>query len=371
MTLISFVVNHVKDSPKRLASFKVFQADGSSALRPLSTTRWVCRYPVVASFVENYEQLMDWFEARIYDGDLTSEDRSKALSTLKSMEKFRTYYMVRILQRLFSFVHPIHTLIQSPEISITEVKGKLRALENLLNTRGKDTEYMTSYYETIKKDALQFKIYPPTVPRSTGRGARNHGCVCLCLSESEVQVYNLDMFTTLFTDAAKSLSNRYKLECMDPLEKLESVVILGESTFINDVAAFYPVDLDADRLTTEQDIFFSYVTSKNLSENVKRLKGIQNLLSEDNTLKDILPNYTMAVRLLLVLPATSCTAERSFSCLRRLKSWLRSNMGEQRLTYLALLNISRELVDNINLKKVVNGFVKGATVRENTFLHLK
>ena len=79
----------------------------------------------------------------------------------------------------------------------------------------------------------------------------------------------------------------------------------------------------------------------------------------------------MAVRLLLVLPATSCTAERSFSCLRRLKSWLRSNMGEQRLTYLALLNINRELVDNIDLKKVVNGFVKGATVRENTFLHLK
>ena len=101
------------------------------------------------------------------------------------------------------------------------------------------------------------------------------------------------------------------------------------------------------------------------------LKGIQNLLSEDNTLKDILPNYTMAVRILLVLPATSCTAERSFSCLRRLKSWLRSNMGEQRLTYLALLNINRELVDNIDLKKVVNGFVKGATVRENTFLHLK
>ena len=94
MTLISFVVNYVKDSPKRLASFKVFQADGSSALRPLSTTRWVCRYPAVASFVENYEKLMDWFEARIYDGDLTSDDRSKALSTLKSMEKFRTYYMV-------------------------------------------------------------------------------------------------------------------------------------------------------------------------------------------------------------------------------------------------------------------------------------
>ena len=51
------------------------------------------------------------------------------------------------------------------------------------------------------------------------------------------------MSTTLFTDAAKSLSERYKLECMDPLEILEYVV------------AFYPVYLDVDRLTTERDLF--------------------------------------------------------------------------------------------------------------------
>ena len=77
MTLISFIVNYVKDSPKRLTSFKLFQVDGSSALRLLSTTRWVCRYLAVTTFLENYEQLMDWFETQMYDGHLTSDDRSK------------------------------------------------------------------------------------------------------------------------------------------------------------------------------------------------------------------------------------------------------------------------------------------------------
>ena len=42
---------------------------------------------------------------------------------------------------------------------------------------------------------------------------------------------------------------------------------------------------------------------------------------------------------MLVLPVTSCEAERSFSALRRIKNYLRSTMTEERLTGLALLNI--------------------------------
>ena len=43
---------------------------------------------------------------------------------------------------------------------------------------------------------------------------------------------------------------------------------------------------------------------------------------------------------MMVLPVTSCEAERSFSCLRRLKTYLRSTMSQERLNGLvALLNI--------------------------------
>ncbi|XP_043204789.1 zinc finger MYM-type protein 1-like [Amphibalanus amphitrite] len=45
-----------------------------------------------------------------------------------------------------------------------------------------------------------------------------------------------------------------------------------------------------------------------------------------------------------VLPVTSAEAERSFSTVRQLKSYLRSTMGEERLTALALMQIHPELV---------------------------
>ena len=46
----------------------------------------------------------------------------------------------------------------------------------------------------------------------------------------------------------------------------------------------------------------------------------------------------MLVRV-MVLPVTSCEAEHSFSTLRRVKTYLRSTMAQERLSGLALLNI--------------------------------
>ena len=50
------------------------------------------------------------------------------------------------------------------------------------------------------------------------------------------------------------------------------------------------------------------------------------------------------VHILAVIPATSCSAERSFSALRRLKTYLRNIMGQQRV---ALINIERAYANSV------------------------
>ena len=47
----------------------------------------------------------------------------------------------------------------------------------------------------------------------------------------------------------------------------------------------------------------------------------------------MLPAVEKLLRLLLISPASSCEAERSFSALRRLKTWLRSTMTQVRLNH--------------------------------------
>jgi len=46
---------------------------------------------------------------------------------------------------------------------------------------------------------------------------------------------------------------------------------------------------------------------------------------------------------MVTLPVATCTSERSFPTLRRVKTYLHSTMGSHRLNGLALLNIHREV----------------------------
>lgn len=55
--------------------------------------------------------------------------------------------------------------------------------------------------------------------------------------------------------------------------------------------------------------------------------------------KNLLDQVVVVAKLLLVMPATNVTSERSFSAMRRLKTYLRSTMGQERLNNLVILHI--------------------------------
>ena len=67
----------------------------------------------------------------------------------------------------------------------------------------------------------------------------------------------------------------------------------------------------------------------------------------ENDLFDMFPEFSNVVHILAVIPATSCSAERSFSALRRLKTYLRSTMGQQRVSNITLINIEMAYVNSV------------------------
>lgn len=64
------------------------------------------------------------------------------------------------------------------------------------------------------------------------------------------------------------------------------------------------------------------------------------------------------------MPATNATRERSFSAMRRLKSYLRSRMHEARLNHLMVLHVHKSKTDSLNLIRVANNFVASAARRQ-------
>ena len=81
----------------------------------------------------------------------------------------------------------------------------------------------------------------------------------------------------------------------------------------------------------------------------------------------MLSELSKRVRLLLCIPVTTCSAERSFSLLRILKTYLRSTMSQQRLTHLALLNCYKDLTSTLDLKILCNELITANETRQKTF----
>ncbi|BFZ15279.1 hypothetical protein BsWGS_18318 [Bradybaena similaris] len=100
---------------------------------------------------------------------------------------------------------------------------------------------------------------------------------------------------------------------------------------------------------------------------LKSVTTVIDFLKEKSYLLTMLPELVKFIRLFLTIPTTTCTAERSFSSLRRLKSYLRSTMAQTRLNSVAILNCHQHLVNELNLEDVADEFIKRKEIRGQTF----
>jgi len=72
--------------------------------------------------------------------------------------------------------------------------------------------------------------------------------------------------------------------------------------------------------------------------------------------REVFSEVMTLLKLILVNPATNAISERSFSAMRRLKTYLRSTMGQKRLNAVMLLHVHKETTDELSVIELVNTF---------------
>ena len=121
---------------------------------------------------------------------------------------------------------------------------------------------------------------------------------------------------------------------------------------LNIVLKVFGDDLSKEDLNAQLKNLSFYVVEPIL--NVKELVSFLQNMSQSQ--KRFLPEVVMLAKLLLVMPATNAVSERSFSALKRVKTYLRATTTNQRLNHLMLLHIHKEKTDSLNLVGVANKF---------------
>jgi len=167
--------------------------------------------------------------------------------------------------------------------------------------------------------------------------------------------YYKKIFYEMLDNVSSCLVSQMSSTSIKLLQLTEKFVI-GKSTNEEDkeVIEFYADDIDRERLLLHRSMFFDILRSRNV---------IVNVFKKDLLLADMLQVFVKFTHIILTMPVSTCTAERSFSSLRRVKSYTRSTMVQARLNDIAILHTHRELAASI----IDDEFIQRNYLRRKTF----
>lgn len=166
-------------------------------------------------------------------------------------------------------------------------------------------------------------------------------------SKEVVEIFDLDLF--LPNVIIKVFLDKYILgnKVQHIMDKFGEILIKHLS---------YSKDSINIKLAGEIELWHEFWINKNKIQSGEIPKTAIDLLEYCEEL--LYPCISILIQILSVLPASTSSAERCFSSLRRLKTWTRTRMGEDRLNGLALIHTHKDV--EIDIEDVINIFAKSS-----------
>lgn len=122
-----------------------------------------------------------------------------------------------------------------------------------------------------------------------------------------------------------------------------------------DLSIKYENDLNTYEFCTEIESFKFQAPA--LIEDIESASPLNILQAlHDFELIDSYPNINIALRIFLTIPVTSASCERSFSKLKLIKNYLRTTIGQQRISNLGIISIEYNTAKAINFDDLIDEF---------------
>ena len=139
------------------------------------------------------------------------------------------------------------------------------------------------------------------------------------------------------------------------------------------VLQFYTKDIDSMKLIMQLNLIPDFVAEMKKMDEYKCLKEITNLKTLAGLLKGselsraLFSEVVKLIKIHFAVPVSTAAAERSFSTLRRIKTYLRSTMTQERLNNVMILHGHKERADELDLMAVAKDFLQANDRRRNFF----
>ena len=368
------IINLIRGSPKRcaiLAGLQMQSADFSGkGLRPLCPTRWTTRQESMHSLLTNYTFVQQAL-IEIADSD-KSDAGTKANGLANTMNTFVFYFALVTGLLIFEHTEQLSKVLQSSSISVSAaLKATELARANLQSYR--DDVSWKSMWASCTSDASRLDVDLPTTSRVRRPPRRIDEGALPCTQTAEE--YFRVIFFQFLDHIIETMNERLNQKCLHLYATVEDTILSSANNSmktdsdrcITTICNHFGSDLDERKLRLNLEMLYSLMNGKV----AERLSDVTEQINSLGPARRLYAEISNLIILLLVIPASSATAERSFSALRRLKTYLRSTMGQERLNNMLLLNVHQDETDFIDLKSVAQDFISLNDYRRNVFGHIQ
>ena len=83
--------------------------------------------------------------------------------------------------------------------------------------------------------------------------------------------------------------------------------------------------------------------------------------------RKLISQVVILLKLIMVAPTTNAESERIFSAMKRIKTYLRNRMTNERMNSLMIMHVHRDRLDDLDFISIGNDFVGKNQRRRNTF----
>ena len=351
-------------STKRWSIFK--RHVSGLTVKPLCETRWESRIESVVVIryqaAEIHSALIDMAD-NLNDPGACSEAESLADAILEFSFLVSVIFWYDILHRVNKISKTLQKEDANLNIAVDMLDGVIKWLKKYRQTG------FSSAITDAKEIAEELGVDPIFKITRARTKKRHFGETPDEASTDPAEIFRVQCFNVIVDRAIVSMNERFqqlknhharfsvvlqfsklsRSELIKQCRKLEMSLRDGEDC-----------DIDGQILADELDGL------KSLLPLVVAKKPHQLLqYMHENKLTDVFPNTCIVLRILLTIPVTVASGERSFSKLKLIKTYLGSTMTQERLSSLAVLSIEQEVAKTLDYTSLIDSFASAKARKIN------
>ena len=329
-------------------------------LKDFCRTRWIERIDALDRVKCLHSSIVACFESIAADGShkWSPQSLTDAHTLLLAITTTEFISALVITNECLHYFLGLTRSLQQEAKDIVQAVSEVDTLTSSLNNVRENVDtHHNEWFETVSEMCSSVGT-TPSMPRTCGRQCHRTNTPASTPSEYFKRTITVPILDHFLVELDRRFSSHHQT-AIQGLYLVPSVLVTNDlqtvSQAVVETGEFYAADLP--NLSSLKSEVHNWYTKWKTEEKDHGSSALPSSLS--STLPKIsgfYPNIKALVTVVCTLPVTSCSAERSFNGLKRIKTVVRSTMGNERLSSLALLHIHQDIP--VDVEEVIDEFAR-------------